>query len=266
VFRIMPVQALSTVQLGLSHEVESLALEPGGLVLVTGPRQSGKRTTIWALVDFMNRTRRGHVITVEREFNMIHGVGTSIISQREARGGHDDIAHVARAALRDDPDVLVIESCRPPVVDVALKPPRREASDWRPSGPTTPARRSTIINLYPAEKRRHVQLALAQNLRGAVAQVLVRKIGGGRVAAREVLLNIPTVASLIAEGRTSQLPAAIDAGRGSGMRRLNDALAALVQSGVVDVREAHRKAADRKGLLARLKRLGMDTAQLEALT
>jgi twitching motility protein PilT len=268
VFRITPVQALSTVQLGLSHEVESLALEPGGLVLVTGPRESGKRTTIWALVDFMNRTRRGHVITVEREFNMIHGAGTSIISQREARGGHDDIEHVARAALREDPDVLVIESMpTAAIVDVALE----AAASGRLVIGGLPAPDASlaidgIINLYPAEKRRHVQLALAKNLRGAVAQVLVRKISGGRVAAREVLLNVPTVASLIAEGRTSQLPAAIDAGRGRGMRRLNDALAALVQSGVVDVREAYRKAADRNGLLARLKRLGIDTAQLEALT
>ncbi len=94
--------------------------------------------------------------------------------------------------------------------------------------------------------------------------MLVRKIGGGRVAAREVLLNTTAVASMIADGRTSQLPMAIGAGRSQGMRRLNDALAALVQSGAVDIREAYRQAADRKGLLAELQRLGIDTASLEA--
>ncbi len=168
VFRITPVRATSTEQLGLSREVESLALEPGGLILVAGPRLSGKRTTISALVDFMNRTRRDHVITVEREFNVIHGAGTSIISQREARGGADDIESVARAALREDPDVLVIESLQTAaLVDVAL--------DAVTSGQLViggiPAHDTAsaidhIINLYPAEKRQQVQLALAKNLRG----------------------------------------------------------------------------------------------------
>jgi twitching motility protein PilT len=265
VFRIVPAQVLSTVQLGLSREVESLALEPGGLVLVTGPRQSGKRTTISALVDFINRTRGGHVITVEREFNVIHTPGTSIISQREARGGHDDIEHVSRAALREDPDVLVVESMpTAAIVDVALE----AAASGRLvigglAANDTASALDRLTHLYPLEKQRHVQLALAENLRGVVAQVLVRKIGGGRVAAREILLSTPAVASVIAEGRTSQLAAAIDAGRGRGMRRLSDALAGLVESGEVDVREAYRNAVDRKGLLARLKRLGIDTVPLE---
>lgn len=265
VFRITPVRATSTEQLGLSREVESLALEPGGLLLVAGPRLSGKRTTISALVDFMNRTRRGHVITVEREFNVIHGPGTSIISQREARGGLDDIEGVARAALREDPDVLVVESLQTAaLLDIALE---AAASGQLVIGGLSAHDAASaidhIINLYPAEKRRHVQLALAENLRGVVAQVLVRKIGGGRVAAREVLLNTAAVASVIADGRTSQLPMAIDAGRSRGMRRLTDALAALVQSGEVDIREAYRNAADRKGLLTELHRLGIDTASLE---
>ena len=213
----------------------------------------------------MNRTRRDHVITVEREFNVVHGAGTSIVSQREARGGPDDIEGVARAALREDPDVLVIESLQTAaLVDVALEAAAsgRLVIGGLPAHDTASAI-DHIINLYPAEKRRHVQLALAENLRGVVAQVLVRKIGGGRVAARELLLNTPAVASVIADGRTSQLPMAIDAGRGRGMRRLNDALAALAQSGGVDIREAYRQAADRKGLLAELQRLGIDTASLE---
>jgi twitching motility protein PilT len=266
VFRIVPVRAVSTEQLGLSREVECLALEPGGLVLVTGPRLSGKRTTISALVDFMNRARRDHVITIERECNVIHGPGTSIISQREAHGGPDDLEGVARAALREDPDVLVIESLQTAaLVDIAL--------DAAASGQLVigglPAHDTAsaidhIISLYPAEKRRQVRFALAENLRGVVAQVLVRKIGGGRVAAREVLLSTPAVTSAIADGRTSQLPMVIDAGRSRGMRRLNDALATLVQSGAVDIREAYRQAADRKGLLADLQRLGIDTASLEA--
>src|SRR5262249_34198667 len=109
------------------------------------------------------------------------------------------------------------------------------------------------------ENRRQMQLALAENLRGIVAQVLLHKTGGGRLPAREILLNTPAVAGIIAEGRTSQLPAAIEGGRRQGMLPLNDAPAAFVQSGAVDVREAYRRAADRPGFLALLKRLGIDT-------
>ena len=106
-------------------------------------------------------------------------------------------------------------------------------------------------------------MSLAQCLRGVVTQVLLRKSGGGRVAAREVLLNTPMAASLLAEGRTAQLPLAIEGGRKHGMVPLNDALVGFVQSGVVDVREAYRRAADRAGLLDLLKRQGIDTSFVE---
>jgi twitching motility protein PilT len=120
-----------------------------------------------------------------------------------------------------------------------------------------------IIDLFPSDERRRVQLALAQTLKGVVAQVLLRKSGGGRVAAREVLLNTPAVRGLLADGRTSQLPSAIEGGRSLGMIPLNDALVGYVQSGSVDVREAYRRSADRAGFVALLKRQGLDTAPLE---
>jgi twitching motility protein PilT len=110
-----------------------------------------------------------------------------------------------------------------------------------------------------------VQLGLAEHLRGIVAQVLLRKSGGGRVAAREVLLNNSAVANLIAEGKTSQLPMAIDSGRKHGMVALNDALVAFVQGGIVDSREAYRRTADQQGFLAQLKRQGIDTSFVERL-
>jgi len=122
-----------------------------------------------------------------------------------------------------------------------------------------------IIDSYPPEQRRSLQLALAENLRGIVAQVLLRKPGGGRVAAREVLLNTPAVSSAIAEGKTSQLPLAIEGGRKYGMVPLNDALVGFVQGGVVEAREAYRRAIDRAGFLALLKRQGIDTSFVERL-
>jgi Tfp pilus assembly pilus retraction ATPase PilT len=118
-----------------------------------------------------------------------------------------------------------------------------------------------IVNSFPPETRRQAQLSLAEHLRGVVAQVLLQRKNGGLVAAREVLFNTPVVAGVIGEGRVSELAVAIEAGK--GMQRLNDALIDLIQSGAVDVTEAYRKAADREGLVARLKRLGVDTTAIE---
>jgi twitching motility protein PilT len=215
VFRMMPVRAVTAEQLGLSPEIQALAIEPEGLVIVSGPRSSGKRTLMSALVDLINRTRRDHVITIETEINVVHERNGSFISQREVRGGSDDMVGVARAALREDPDILVLEEVRTPaLMNLAL--------DAAGKGQLViggfPAHNASgavdrIIDLYPSEHRRQVQLSLAQNLRGVVAQVLLRKTGGGRVAAREILLNTPAVASALAEGKTSQLPLAIEGGR-----------------------------------------------------
>lgn len=265
VFRMMPSRAVTADQLGLSRDIQALAIEPEGLLLVSGPRSSGKRTLMSALVDLINRTRRDHVISIESEINIVHERNGSFISQREVRGGIEEMVAVARAALREDPDILVLEELRSPaLMDIALD----AASAGQLVIGGIPAHDASgavdrIIDLYPPEHRRQVQLSLAQNLRGVVAQVLLRKTGGGRVAAREVLLNTAAVASVLAEGRTSQLPLAIEGGRRQGMVPLNDALVGFVQSGVVDVAEAYRRAADRAAFLALVKRQGIDTSAIE---
>jgi twitching motility protein PilT len=122
VFRLMPTRTVSADQLGLSRPVQSLAMEPEGLVLVVGPRSSGKRTLISAFVDLINRTRRDHVVTIEREINVVHPRGSSFISQREVRGSDEELLVASRAALREDPDVLVIEDLRTnALMNVALE-------------------------------------------------------------------------------------------------------------------------------------------------
>ena len=265
VFRLMPTRSVSADQLGLPKQVQSLAIEPEGLILVAGLRSSGKRTTMAALVDLMNRTRRDHIITIEREINIRHERGSSFISQREVRGGDEDMLAEARAALREDPDVLVIEDLRTgPLMNVALE----AAAAGRLviggfSAHTATGAIDRIIDLYAPEYRRQVQMALSDSLRGVIAQVLLRKIGGGRLPAREVLLNTPAVAAVIADGKTSQLPMAIEGGRRYGMMPLNDALVGLVQSGSVDAGNAYRHSPDRPGFLAALNRHGLDTSFVE---
>ena len=266
VFRIMPQRAVTTEQLGLSREIQALATETDGLLVVTGPRLSGKRTLLSAFVDHINRTRHVHLITIERDINIVHERLGSMVSQREVHGG-GHMADAVRSALREDPDVLVLEDVRASeLVELALD----AAAAGRLVICGFPARSAAaaidgIIDLSPPDARRRIQLSLAQNLRGVVAQVFLKKTGGGRLAARELLLNTSAVAGLLAEGKTSQLPLAIEGGRKHGMVPLNDALGGFAQSGAVDVREAYRCSADRPGLIALLQRQGVDVSQVERL-
>jgi twitching motility protein PilT len=267
VFRLIPSRLVSADQLGLSREVQALCSEPEGLVLVSGPRLSGKSTMVSAFVDLINRTRADYIITIESEIKFVHENRHGMVSQREVRGDADQMLALAKAALRENPDVLVIDDLRSPdIVAFAL-----EAADsghlvvGSVTAHTTTAAIGRIIDQTPSDRQAHVALALSETLRGAVAQVLLRKSGGGRVAARELLLTTPAVATLIAEGKISQLPLAIDSGRKYGMVPMTDALVAFVQSGAVDAREAYRKAFDRQALLDSLKREGVDTSFVERL-
>src|SRR5207253_5522481 len=162
VFRLMSTRTVSAEQLGLPRQVQSLAIEPEGLVLVAGPRSSGKRTPLAAFVDLQNRTRRDHIITIEREINVVHERGQSFISQREVRGNDDDMLAAARGALREDPDVLVIEELRTgALMNVALEAVAagRLVIGGFPAH-TAAGTIDRIIDLYAPEQRRQVQLAL----------------------------------------------------------------------------------------------------------
>ena len=267
IFRMIPSRAVSAEQLGLSREIQSLCAEPDGLILVAGPRASGKSTLISALVDLINRTRSDHVITVEEEIKVVHESRSSLVSQREVRGGHDELAAVARSALRENPDVLVVEDLRSvDITAVALEAAESGrlviAAVTAPTAATALAR---LVDQFPPERRAHVQAVMAGVLRGVVAQVLLQKTGGGRVAARELLLNTSAVAALVADGKFGQLPLALDNGRKYGMVPLNDALVAFVRSGAVDAREAYRRTSDRQTLLNLLRREGIDTSFVERL-
>lgn len=266
VFRLMSPRAVTTEQLGLSREILGLVGESDGVLVVTGPRLNGKRTLMSACVDHINRTRQVHVITIEQEISTVHERLGSMVSQREAHGA-DAMVSVARSALREDPDVLVLEDVHSPeLVSIALQAAAagRLVICGFTAGSATDAI-DGIIDLFPSQERARIQLWLAQHLRGVVAQVLLKKAGGGRLAARELLLNTPAVASLLAEGKTSQLPLAIEGARTHGMVPLNDALGGFVQSGAADVREAYRCSPDRPGLLALLQRQGIDVSALERL-
>jgi len=261
-FRMIPPRAISADQLALTPEVQALCQQSDGLVLVAGARASGKSTLLNAFVDLINRTRSDHVITVESQIGFVHESRKSFISQRETRGDAELAASIVRAALREDPDVMMIEELKSAELASAALDAAESGRLVLASVPaaSTVSALERVIELLPAERRVKGRTALATTLRGVVAQLLLRRASGGRIAAREILLNTPAVSSLVLEGKLFQLPVALDAGRKLGMIPLTDSLAAHVREGTVNAGEAYRKALDRAALIAALKRDGVDTS------
>ena len=266
IFRMVPPRAIAADQLGLSSEVQALCSEADGLVLVTGGRDSGRSTLLTSFVDLINRTRADHIISVEPQIDFVHESKRSFISQREVRG-EDAMVGAVRSACREEPDVLVLEEIRShEVASLALEAAEAGRLVFASvPGVSTSSALERLIELFPADRREKAQASLAGSLRGVVAQVLLRKLRGGRVAAREVLLNTPPVAALIMEGKTFQLSAAIENGRRAGMSSFADSLASLVREGVVHPSHAQRKAPNREQLMAALNRDGVDMSMSERL-
>jgi twitching motility protein PilT len=265
--RMIATRAATAESIGLSHEVQALATESQGIVLVAGPRGSGKSTLLSALVDLVNRQRAEFVITLERQIRLVHDNRSALVSQREIRGGADEALAAARSALREGPDVLVIDDLiSPHMVPLILTAASEGLLVFVSiTAPSTSDAVQRFIELAAPEMRGAVQAEMAESFRGAVAQTLLKKTGGGLVAAREVLLATAPVARVISEGQLAQLPHALESGRRHGMTSFTDTLMEYVRGGSVDVREAFRKAPDRDRLLAALKREQIDTSLVERL-
>jgi twitching motility protein PilT len=234
--------------------------------LARGGRHPAPSTLLTSFVDLVNRARSDYIVTIESQIDFVHESRRSFISQREVRG-EEAMVGAVRSACREEPDVLVIEDIRShEVAALALEAAESGRLVFASlPGVSTASAIERLIELFPVERREKVQASLAASLRGVVSQVLLRKLRGGRVAAREVLLNTPAVASLILEGKTFQLPAAIENGRRAGMISFSDSLSALVREGVVHPSHAYRKAPSRDQLVAALQRDGVDTSIAERL-
>jgi len=262
---MVPQRAITVDQLALPPEVQALCSEADGLVLVAGGRGSGRSTLLTSFIDLINRTRSEHVITVESQIEFLHENKRSFISQREVRGDSEALAAAVRAAAHEEPDVLLIEELRTSeLVTLALESSQGGRLVLASiTGSSTSAAIARLIEMFPAEGRSKIQASLAASLRGVVTQVLLRRVRGGIVVAREVLLNTSAVADLILEGRIGQLPAAVDHGRSAGMVSLAETLGALVRDGIVHPSHAFRKAPDREQFLAILRRNGVDPSIAE---
>ncbi len=264
VFRQIPAEIKTVEDLGLSPQVQALCSLNRGLVLVTGPTGSGKSTTLAAMVDLINRSRSDHLITIEDPIEFVHQSKRCLVTQRQVGTHTRSFKAALRAALREDPDVVLVGEMRDlETISIAIETAETGHLVLGTLHTTTAASTlDRIIDQFPSDRQSQIRVMLSESLRGVVAQVLCKKVGGGRVAAREVLLSIPAVANLIREGKTFQIPSIMQTNRKMGMVTLNDALLELVESGTIEPREAYLKSAEKTGLLASLKAKGVNTSFL----
>ena len=259
VFRQIPSKILSAADLGLPDAILKMCTLHKGLVLVTGPTGSGKSTTLAAMVDHINCTRDDHIITVEDPVEFVHPNKLCLINQREIRTHTASFKSALRAALREDPDIILVGELRDlETVEIALEMAETGHLVFGTLHTTTAAKTiDRIIDQFPAGQQDQVRTMLSTSLKAVVSQTLLKKKGGGRVAALEILLITSAVSNYIREGKTHQIPMAMQTGGKLGMQELNAALIDRVRSGEVEPSEALNKAADRDLLLKDLIRHGL---------
>ena len=265
VFRQIPATVVTVEQMNITPEVQRLCQLNKGLVLVTGPTGSGKSTTLCSLIDLVNRSRSDHVITIEDPIEFVHPNKKCIITQRQVGVHTNSFKSALRAALREDPDIILVGELRDlETVSIAIETAETGHLVFGTLHTTTAAGTiDRIIDQFPADRQSQIRVMLAESLKGVISQTLCKKIGGGRAAAREVLLTIPAVTNLIREGKTFQIPSVMQTSKRLGMVTLNDALLELVDSGQVEPQEAFSKAVDKSSFVQSLKSRGLDTAFAE---
>jgi twitching motility protein PilT len=258
VLRQIPNKIRSAEEMGLSKQMLDLCFLSKGLVLVTGPTGSGKSTTLAAMVDYINRHREDHIITIEDPIEFVHPNKSCLVNQREVGVHTDSFKNALRAALREDPDVVLVGEMRD-LETIAIAIETAETGHLVFGTLHTNTAASTvdrIIDQFPADRQAQIRMMLSESLKGVISQTLCKKIGGGRVAAQEVLLCTNSVSNLIREGKTFQIPSVMQTSRGHGMVMLNDALFELVKKRQVDPNEALSKAVARSEMRAMLERGG----------
>ncbi len=244
--RLIPNELLSTEQLGLPKVVESFANYPRGLVLVTGPTGSGKSTTLAALVDKINTEKATHIVTIEDPIEFTHKSKKSVIVQREVHYDTYSFSAALRSSLRQDPDVVLLGEMRDLETIAAAITIAETGHLVFATLHTNSAAQSIdrMIDVFPPHQQPQIRAQLSNILMGICAQRLIPTIGGGRVAAAEVLVATPAVRNIIREGKSHQLDAVIQTGAEFGMQSMDKTLASLIHAGSITYDEARNFAVD----------------------
>jgi twitching motility protein PilT len=255
VFRLIPDKIVTSEDLNLAKAITDLCYLNKGLVVVTGPTGSGKSTTLCAMIDLINRKRKGHIITIEDPIEFVHPNKLCLINQREVGVHTSGFKRALRAALREAPDIVLVGEMRDlETIEIAVETAETGHLVFGTLHTTTAA--STVdrlIDQFPADRQQQIRMMLSTSLKGVIAQNLLKKKGGGRVAALEILIITSAMSSLIRDGKTYQIPSQMTIGKKLGMQTLNDSLIDLVKRDIVTPEEAYLKCVDKDELLRRMK-------------
>jgi twitching motility protein PilT len=253
--RQIPTQVTTFEQLGLPPVLAQLSEIPKGLILVTGPTGSGKSTTLAAMIDRINKTRQAHIVTIEDPIEFVHKPVKSLITQREIGGSARSFARGLRAALREDPDIILVGEMRDAeTVALALEAANTGHLVFATLHTNTAVSAvDRIVDQFPADHQSQIRSVLADVVRGVVAQTLCKRVAGGRTAALEIMVVNQAIANLIREEKTVQIPGMMQAARAQGMCLLNDELMRLVEAKTITMAEATAKAVDKQEFLRRFR-------------
>lgn len=249
VFREIPSQIMTAEQLGLPPVISRLATLPRGLVLVTGPTGSGKSTTLAAILDVANRMRQDHIITIEDPIEFVHQSKGCLINHREVGNHTQSFSAALRGALREDPDIILVGELRDlETISLAIEAASTGhlvlATLHTSSAPKTVDR---LVEVFPANQQAQVRSTLSDSIRAVVAQTLFRRTDRkGRCVALEIMIATPAVRNLIREGKTHQIPSAIQVGQKFGMQLLDDSIMELYNKGMISSEEAYSKSYDKQ--------------------
>ena len=266
VFRIIPEEILTAEQLSLPEGVLKLCQLPKGLVLVTGPTGSGKSTTLAGMIDYINKNRRDHILTIEDPIEFTHHNQQCLVNQREVHTHTESFARALRAALRQDPDIVLVGEMRDlETTRIAIETAETGHLVFGTLHTSTAA--STVdrlINQFPADEQEQIRLMLSGSLKGVIAQTLLKKKGGGRVAALETLIMTSGIAANIRDGKTHQVESMMQMGKKEGNRLLNDSLQELVRKDIVEAKDAYLKSVNKDDMYKKLGEIGvmLDTSKL----
>lgn len=247
VFRTIPSKILSLDDLGCPEIFRDISDSPRGLVLITGPTGSGKSTTLAAMIDYINRYKHHHILTIEDPIEFVHENKSCLINQREVHRDTHSFSAALRSALREDPDVILVGEMRD-LETIRLAMTAAETGHLvfgtlhTTSAPKTIDR---IVDVFPGDEKGMVRSMLSESLRAVISQTLVKKDGGGRVAAHEIMIGIPAIRNLIREDKIPQMYSAIQTGMASGMQTMDQCLKALVSQGIISKQDALEKAQDK---------------------
>lgn len=247
VFRVIPEATPTLDDLGLPPVFKNLLDLQNGLILLTGPTGSGKSTTLAAMVDYINTQQSSHIITIEDPIEFTHKSKKCLINQRQVHRDTHDFAAALRSSLREDPDVILLGEMRDlETIRLALTAAETGhlvlATLHTSSAPRSINR---IVDVFPAGEKDMIRNMLSESLQGVICQTLVKKIGGGRVAALEIMLGTPAIRNLIREDKIAQMVTAIQTGSGLGMCTLDQYLQGLVQKGIVEPAVANQAASNK---------------------